>query len=268
VLFLLLNFVLSFLLIGCGSNLFKSLNLVQTPEQSLQDKLDNAKTGDTSTYTSVKAEAQKVIDDPNASTTNKTEAYFLKGSAILGENNSTIIDIASSFTNTQDTANIMSKLVANATGNVTAAADSLNQAANIGTLNNDQEITRGLANTVAAIDVISNFYEIKEDGSLGDPTSANRTVTENIAGLVSGGVLTYATQASDAFTNANALTTDQKKDTDEVDQKAEKISSLNAAVNTTNPSIVYSYTSGSSTVTVNCNSSEADINAALNSIFK
>lgn len=252
-------------LYGCGTNVFKSLGLVSTSSNQQEEAasiLDNATTK--ADYQRAEDIADAILNDPTATDAQKQEAKYTKGMAILGKNGITVIDIASDFSNmtTGNGTQILDVLKSKVTGDVVEAAKLLNEAKSVS--DNSKELTRGFANTMAVIDIVQDFYTIKPEGA-GVSKNAGTSSKTALSTMVSSNITTNATEATNAFSNAGALSTDQKSDTDKLGQVSTDVASLNAAVNGQG---TYTYKKdATTTVNITSSSSDTEIDDAMNYIF-
>ncbi|MFC1617641.1 hypothetical protein ACFL2K_05425, partial [Candidatus Margulisiibacteriota bacterium] len=220
-------------------------------------------------YQELKENADAIIADPNSTTESIQQAQYIKGQAILGESEITIIDILTDFqSSANEDESFFARLAATATSNasVLEAADAMNAA---GDLDEDEQATVGLTNTLAAIYVLDQYYELDENGAPTGPKEG-LTPTESLAGAISGGAHTYASNAANSL--GSSLPDDQQEEASNMGDNATDLENLNAAVNDTGGLVdPYQYydTSEDPAVTKNVdeNSSAASINAAIDYIY-
>lgn len=262
----LLILLITFCLYGCGGNVFKGLGLVPTStgnqEAEINNLLDNASTP---------ADYQNAITKLDAIISTSTDASviskakFSKGEAILGKNQISLTDIASSFVNVSSENGILDALKSKTTGNIIEAADLLN--AGKDTSDKNKEITRGLVNTMTVINSVQTFFIIKNNGQGIEKKSDTNLKTALNSIVASDNVGTYASESISAFSNSGALTNDQKTQTNKISTISSDLTNLNNAVNKSGTPFTYTDDSGQ-TATINAQSNNTDIEAAMNAIFK
>lgn len=263
---------------SCGTNLFTAL-VPHTTENELQDitsKLDNATTAED--YQAIIDQAKAIADDANASDSDKQEAQALLGEAYLGKAGFTIIDFADSLASLDSTSNasesffdIFYKEDTDSTGktNLKAGADAMNAAdalnSTAGSLTNDQQVMRGMANAMAAVNLLSDSMDISS-GTVEreNDTSAKSTLSE----LSSNGTLTYAAAAVDAIGSVKNEDGSSALSEDHLEQANTlgKLSELNTAINGTG-SYTYSDDNGNN-IEITSASTEEQQNVALDYLLR
>ncbi len=307
-------FPLFLVLTGCGSNLLKSLS--ETLKKVDPNEIIRTATTPQE-YKEAQTLAQNIIDDKNASLTKKQEAHVAKGKAILGQNNVSMLDIFGSIAevaqprtsqqtvsknifveitnkalktdvsinifieaatafNTASSAN----LIASPNLRLTTSVLTSFATENVAALDRNDQLLRGMANTLCVIRLVNNVYNLDQlvtGGNL-QPRKTQNTEVDNLKDLLyedtklSGftGAQKYrlgfhAFQAIDAFDAAGVFTNDQINEIKKIKDIANNVVIL-----------FDGYTAGSASVTVNSktydfsNSATKDntLKTAMNDLFK
>ena len=216
---------------GCGESLFKGLDGDTEASTSSEANEDG-------NYTLGLSLAQKVIDNPNATDTEKQNAYVQKGIALLGINNMSVLSLAEILKET-DEDNIVETLSAIFEITPSAAADiadAFNEAYTLGggdlglsalsatqlsstasSLDSNKQLLRGMANLSVVVKMTTRVFNIASDGSV-TLTEETASYSDALDYLLSGSrtVFYYAENAIDGFTSANAFTEYQLEQADKV----------------------------------------------------
>ncbi len=284
--FLVFVFVFSLIILaGCGSNIFKGLNLVPSnPIDSLpvQDQittlLDNVSPNDTTTYQKVKTLAEQILADPSSTAIQKQNANYYLGVANLGLNGSSIIKIMGALADASSGSSsktLLSLIEIADSSNVKPSAGDFNNWSTTATSGNDSSFedrsaTRALTNTVAVVDVINDYYVIDTNtGTISGSVSPTTTAKERITSMVDAGVTTYSANATAAADNVSGLSTDDKAQIQKVENGTVEMEKVANALNGTGPAYTGTAYSGK-TVTLDSNTSanDPDIEDMVNELFQ
>jgi len=221
--------LLFFSLTGCGQNIFSSF--VDNTDKDLTNKIENASTVDD--FNALISDADAIINDPNATNEEKIEANYIKAEAILGKYETTPLDvmtkIATSSDGQQNPINIIStsapKDALLDASSALAAAESLG-----GTLNSDQNLMKGIINTMVVINTLNSTFNINENGDVENNITDYSQALDDIIypdpSNTSKTILTYSTSALEGFQNSGALTTQQVDEAENIKTKVNDIDTL------------------------------------------
>jgi hypothetical protein len=256
---------------GCGTNVFDSMGLVPevTGVAGLDDQVDNATT--TTEYTAIKVSAEAIINSATATAAEKRQAYEIKAEALLGENEASPLDILDNVASLADSGASESELFASLvmTGDYAQeSADAFNTAADLGDV--DAQVTRGVVNTVTAVNMINAELTITDAGV--EQTDTSKTVFESFAAVVdpdgdgdtSDGAVNYMSEADESFDAAGNLSTDQAEELDTVTAKSSSLDTLYAQANIEGGG---EYTLSTGVTIAVDNDDDASIQQALDDIF-
>jgi hypothetical protein len=291
--FLFLFVFLVFSLAGCGSNLFSGL--AGSPSEENPTKLLEQ-----GNYNKALEKANEVLDavTPSSDPTPVQEALVVKGEAILGQKNITAPKIFEDFTAlaessdsssepSQNIFDVLETTVKDASiEDLSSAADSLNSADAVAAyiaaaspriqamtsappnLNANQQILRGIANTLIVIKIVNTVIDVNSEGDITinatlipqtfanaldkmmNPTGANHSVVY------------YGNKALDAFTAADAFSAKQLEEITKIKTAGTHIESLNTVVeHPTNTNWTFQGTTYNTSI-------DSQIGEALKAIFK
>lgn len=257
---------LPLVLIGCGSNLFPKA----TASADLNSRMDQAKT--VADYQNIRQDAAAAV----AANPGDVNANLNLGKAILGENGIAPLDLTSQLskltesdsTNSQSAYTVLGEVLTKVpSSDLRVAADALNRAAS----DNEQvpsrdQLTRGVANTLAATDLVNNAFVVGDNGvtPTGDLDAIeclNAIMDPNGDGKTVDGFNNYTKNANEALMASGILKAGQSADIKEITEAGDNVELIYLAVKGGAP-----YTGGG--VTITSSSSAADVNTALNAIFK
>lgn len=282
------------LLTGCGQNVLKGLAPAVSTDTSsvsgLQTALDNATT--TSDYVAIAQGAQTIAEDTTLPTATRQEAYFLLSEAQMGEAGVTMLDLVSAFgsgastsgsgairaATVGSTTDIYSKLasILNAStleGVYNAALNAINAYnLSIGTVDTNKKFYKGLTCLAAAINLIN--YQLDISGNtVTIKSGVSATIRQVMTGimdqdsnsLTDDSIFLFATEGRDALADTGSFSNDQLTQVDLALTKATDVKSLYEGINSAS---VTSQTYNGTTYSLSTATSDADILAALNDIFK
>jgi len=221
--------LLFFSLTGCGQNIFSSF--VDNEDKDLTNKIENASTVDD--FNALISDADAIINDPNATNEQKIEANYIKAEAILGKYETTPLDVMTKIaTSTDEQKNPINIISTSApkealldASSALAAAESLG-----GTLNSDQNLMKGIINTMVVINTLNSTFNINENGDVENNITNYSQALDDIIypdpNNTSKTILTYSTSALDGFQNSGALTTEQVDEAENIKTKVNAIDTL------------------------------------------
>jgi hypothetical protein len=308
---LILAMLVAVLLTSCGSNIFEGLaSKPNTSDaENLNDKLKVAATVEEFTEAKTLAEAL-IVSDPN-----NPEGHLGLGKAILGMNNATVTDLGPEFMdlmeqNDEAAASSAYTIIENAlknddgtdkisSANLRTAADAFNRAAELGAtlqgsfvtsklktqnsasnaLSQINQLARGNSNMLAAVDIVTEVYDITPDEiikktesmttkqclkAIMDPNNDNDTSDS----------YKYFSENADAAFKAAGFYEDSEngaseEDVKEITQKGEQIENLYKAtygLPSGNPT-TFQYEKNQEELTINSSSPDTNLDDALDWIF-
>jgi hypothetical protein len=244
--------LITLILTGCGTNLFEGM--VTQPEETNATKiLENASTPEE--FTKAIEIVDKVLEDPNATNNEKQDAYIVKSEAILGANEVSTLEIFSDVgtmaQNADDSSNkenIFNLIQISASlASVSDAADCINSANAVSvqaitlagtpalspSLDANQQMLRGIANSLVVLKIAQTVYSIDEEGEV-TPKTGFETPVQQLDGLmdptgVNHSIAYYGTNAIEAFEAADAFTADQLEQITKLKDLGTKIDDLYTA---------------------------------------
>ncbi|MEK7298566.1 MAG: hypothetical protein AAB066_01615 [Candidatus Margulisiibacteriota bacterium] len=266
-------------LMSCGSNLFSFLETSGggSSAEEAQSLLDNATT--VAQFQQAANLAQGIVSS-NATAEQKQEAYVVLGEALLGSANvqmttvlGDIADVASS--NNATVQDFISALPSADTNTLAAAANAINAANNLSTSTNEQisadaQLFRGVTNALVAVNLVQEVATFN-NGQVDLQDTAN--IKADINQLVVGtgtiqGVSTYVNAADQGLSSADALSSDQGKQVDNLVSASAELTVLNNTMQSTTNN-VYTLSSGATLNLTESNPSFSDnVSTALEDIFR
>ena len=281
---------MSLCLTGCGENLFST----SEPQASnLDEAAQNATTE--ADFVELISAAARVINSSSASDSEKANAYFNRGFGTLGKLNVTdnlpttmelFSDIVDTATNSSSNFSADSNLfnlidIGNnvSLSDIASASSDLNQASQLTStlgesLTGNEQMTRGIANSLLAVKTIKEVYNIDSSGAL-TPINSSNTTIENIEKLMNPGsnvpsIVSSSTNAIDAFDKAGAFSESQSQEIKKIKSTSQNVENLYNATRPNATSKVFSFNNKNG---VNrsydlTSGSDADTFNALNDVFK
>jgi len=263
--------LLSLIVTSCGSNLFE--NADNTKVTDLDQLLNNASSE--SDFSNIIALADQIIDSSSSTDTEKQDAYYSKSEAILGENSISSLDLFADLSTAAEDGNnesILSILELSAPNDaLLEAAAAINSAEEIGTENKtaDQNLIKGVLNTMIIVNSVSSIFEVDSDGELEEKTSSENFSWEDaLEDFVfpggSGGntIDSYAQDAVDGFSDSDAF--GDGNELDELQKLSDAMSDVVELRNAIDSNDTYNSYDFSDPNNPN---RETDIQNALNDIF-
>ena len=218
--------LITFCITGCGTNLFDSF--IDDPEESITEQIENASTP--AEYALLIEETQKIIDS-DASDEEKGNAYLIQAEAILGKSEITPLDIIGKIATSIDTndnpLNLLNTLASKE--DLLDASNALYQANELGIPGDeDQQLMKGIVNTLVVVTTITNTFEINSDGSIKNEDSINyreslETIMHPNSDDPNKDIFHYSEEAYKGFSESNSLTKEQEEKSNKIKSEAEKI---------------------------------------------
>ncbi len=226
---------------ACGSNIMSPF--LSDPEESLTEQIENASSIDD--FNSLITEADKIIAS-DASDEEKANAHLIKAEAILGKSEITPLDIMAKIATTvEENDNPLNLLdTAAPIEDLLAASYSLTEATRLGNSgSDDQQLLKGIVNTMIVVNTITTTFEIDENGNSNLNSNDSNINTyknaveeimfpDNTNQTPSSNIFHYSQEAFNGFENSNALTEEQKKESEKISENINKVEILYGKLDT------------------------------------
>ena len=233
ILFLCLSFISS-----CGTNIFEGLEDNEATTD-LTVQLEEAESVED--FNNIIDDADEIIDSETSSDDDKANAYKAKSEAIIGAMDLSPIDIFSDVnTSATDGSNPLSILDLNVDNEaLIESANAMASANALGATNTDDEdLLKGVVNTMVIVNTIDEVLSIDEDGEV-EAIDSEATYWENIVEIMypddtntNNTISDYSQNAYDGYEESDSLTNDQLDDLKTMNTAVERVEDLFEAVNT------------------------------------
>ncbi|RAP31762.1 hypothetical protein DID78_00365 [Candidatus Marinamargulisbacteria bacterium SCGC AG-343-D04] len=232
--FLMLFLCSSFLLVGCGTNIFEGF---VDQEESLGNLLDDASSVED--YRDILEKTSSIIESSSSSDAEKSDAFFVQAEALLGVNEVSSLDLFGELSTAADAAssNPLSVLdIDTSNVDLIKASESIASANSLGgTGSPDQNLLKGVVNTMVVVNTVQETFDVQEDGTLVQKNNESYWDSldslMNPAGSSSDQTLKdFSDDAFSGFNNSGSMTSEQLEEVKSVNTAITESSALYKAV--------------------------------------
>ncbi|RAP36490.1 hypothetical protein DID80_05270 [Candidatus Marinamargulisbacteria bacterium SCGC AAA071-K20] len=212
--------LLSLTLVSCGSNIFEGFEN-KDAANDLTTKIENAST--TADYVEIISDTEKIIASADSSNSEKQNAYFIKAEATLGKAELSTLDLFADIASaaTDEDAGALNLIdIEGKYDDLLAASQAIENAESVDStsnVNEDQNLLKGVVNTLLVVDSIKKVFEVTSAGDLSQKDTTE-TYWDSLVGMVKPAgesspiVLSdYSSNADEGFKDSASLTSDQQK---------------------------------------------------------
>lgn len=224
---------------GCGKNIFSTF-VDEEDQSSLSAKLDNASSA--SDYQEIIEDSESIINSGSASNEEKQTAYYVKAEATLGKSDLSTLDLFADIANAADDEDASALNMFDTQGNYEAlltASEAISSADSIAStenVTNDQNLIKGVVNTLIVVDRVKNVFDVSSTGNM-TVKDEESNVWDSLVAMVkpqgeesSVNLSDFSQAAKDGFTDSDSLKDDQLTDIDDINDKIIESEQLYAAV--------------------------------------
>jgi hypothetical protein len=230
-----------FFISSCGTNVFEGL-VDGDEDTSLSSRIEDASS--VADYEKILTDSLGIVTSDSMTDSEKGDTYFIMAEAVLGANDQSPLelfaDIAESAENEGD--NPLSILdidvdhdeLKKAAGYITSAEGKIDA-------NADQELLKGVVNTMIVVNAIKDVYIVDKNGDL-TAKDADKSAVDNLSALLrpsgdSSGLKTYSDNAVAGFEASDSLDETQLAKLEKIQTAINDLNTLNNSGSVTDEKI-------------------------------